>query len=219
MGASDPAPPGRPVAPPESSRAARSDVEIAARSGAGPSPRVQAVEPAQLGDHRGQGLAVDELHGVVVHAALAADGVDRDDVRVVQAGGGLGLDLEPLELPGVERRGERQDLQRHAAAERDLLGLVDDPHAAAADLAEDAEVAQDAQLVEGSGAPGRPGGRPVRWRSPSSAIISSAGSSRRSSLGVLGVAGQVPVQVHRVAGLEPVGELVDQVLQDRVEPS
>ena len=94
------------------------------------------VEPPQLADHLGQGLALDELHGVVVHAALAADGVDRHDVGVVQAGRGLGLELEPLQLPGVQRRGERQHLQRHPAAERDLLGLVDDAHAAAADLAE-----------------------------------------------------------------------------------
>ena len=35
-----------------------------------------------------------------------------------------------------------QDLQRHVAAERLLDRLVDDPHAAAADLAEDPEIAQ-----------------------------------------------------------------------------
>ena len=37
---------------------------------------------------------------------------------------------------------QRQDLQRHVAAERLLLRLVDDPHPAAADLAEDAVLAQ-----------------------------------------------------------------------------
>ena len=101
----------------------------------------------------GQAAALDELHGVEGHAPLAADRVDRHDVRVVQAGGGLGLELEPLQLPGVERRGERQDLQRHPAAQRELLGLVDDAHAAPADLAEDPEVAQ-----EPSPRPGRPSG-------------------------------------------------------------
>ena len=35
-----------------------------------------------------------------------------------------------------------QDLERHPAAQADLLGLVDDPHAAPADLAEDPVVAQ-----------------------------------------------------------------------------
>ena len=94
--------------------------------------------------HLGQALALDELHRVVVDAALAADGVDRDDVRVVERGGGAGFVLEAGELLLVEHRGERQHLQRDAAAERDLLGLVDDAHAAAAQLAEDAEVAEDA---------------------------------------------------------------------------
>ena len=49
---------------------------------------------------------------------------------------------EPLEMAGVEQGVRRQDLERDVAAERLLLGLVDDPHAAAADLAEDAEVAE-----------------------------------------------------------------------------
>ena len=84
----------------------------------------------------GQGPALDELHGVEVDAALAADGEDRDDVRVVQLRRGLGLVLEPLQLARVERGREGQHLQGHAAAQRDLLGLVDDAHAAAADLAD-----------------------------------------------------------------------------------
>ena len=73
--------------------------------------RLQALEPAQLADQGGQGLALDELHRVVMHAPLAADREDRHDVGVVQLRRGLGLDLEPLQLPGVERRGERQHLQ------------------------------------------------------------------------------------------------------------
>src|SRR5208283_2246252 len=78
-------------------------------------------------DHRRERLAVDELHGVVVHAALAAHGVDRDDVRVVELGGGQGLGLEPAELDRVHRRREGKDLERHTAVERDLLGLVNYP--------------------------------------------------------------------------------------------
>ena len=115
---------------------------MSARFAGGWLGRVQALEPAQLGDDLGQAAALDELHGVERHAPLAADGVDRHDVGVVQAGGGLGLELEPLQLLGVQRRGQRQDLQRHPAVERELLGLVDDAHAAPADLAEDAEIAQ-----------------------------------------------------------------------------
>jgi hypothetical protein len=101
---------------------------------------------ALAGDDFGQAAAVDELHGVVVDGALAADGVDVDDVRVVQRGGRPGLVVEALQLPRVQRSGEGQHLEGHAAAQRELFGLVDHAHAAAADLPDDAEVAE---LAEG----------------------------------------------------------------------
>ncbi len=90
----------------------------------------------------GQRLAFDILHRVKVDAALAADREDRHDIRVVQLGGGLGLDLKPAQLLGIERGREGEHLERHLAVERDLLGLEDDAHAAAANHAQDAEVAQ-----------------------------------------------------------------------------
>ena len=90
----------------------------------------------------GEGLAVDELHGVVVDAALAADGVDRHDVLVGQVSCGLSLILEPLKLLGVEHGREREHLQRHPAPERNLLGLVHHTHSTTANLANDAIVAQ-----------------------------------------------------------------------------
>ncbi len=46
---------------------------------------------------------------------------------------------------GVEERLPGQHLYGHVPAERLLKGLVDDAHAAAADLAEDAEIAQPFQ--------------------------------------------------------------------------
>src|SRR5262249_22315375 len=64
------------------------------------------------------------------------------DVGVMEAGGGLRLELEALQLPGVECGTKRQDLQRHAAAKGNLLGLIHDAHAAPADLAKDAEIAE-----------------------------------------------------------------------------
>ena len=87
-------------------------------------------------------LAIDELHGVEMDAAFAADGEDGHDVAVVQAGRRPRLVLEALQPPRVHRRGERQHLQRHAPAQRQLLRLVDHAHAAPADLADDAEVAE-----------------------------------------------------------------------------
>ena len=72
---------------------------------------------AQVLDDRGQCLPLDVLHGVVVDAALAADAEDGHDVRVVQARGGLCFVLESLQLPGIERGGKRQHLERDAATE------------------------------------------------------------------------------------------------------
>src|SRR5262249_48879228 len=89
---------------------------------------------------------VDKLHRVKVHAAFAARGEDRHNVGVMQACRGLRFVLEPLKLPAIQRRGERQYLERDAAAERNLLRFVDDSHAAAADLAEKLEVAEVAEL-------------------------------------------------------------------------
>ncbi len=97
---------------------------------------------AHVADHVGERLPFDELHGVEVHAALGADGVNRHNVRVMQLGGGLGLIAEALQVFGVERGGERQHLERDAPSQRELHGLVDDAHAAAADFAHDLEVAQ-----------------------------------------------------------------------------
>ena len=114
------------------------------------------VALTELVEDRRQAAALDKLHGVVVNALVAADAEDRHDVRVVQLRGGLGLDLEPLPLLGVDRRGERQHLQGNAPAQRDLLGLVDDAHAPPADLAEDAVFAQLGARRDGVG---RIGGR------------------------------------------------------------
>jgi hypothetical protein len=69
---------------------------------------------------------------------------------VVQPGRGPGLALEAEPLPGVERAA-RQDLEGHAPAEGNLFRLVDDAHAAAADLAQDAVIAQPLQRRRGLG--------------------------------------------------------------------
>ena len=93
-------------------------------------------------DDLSEGPAVDELHGVVVHAAITADREDRHDVGVVQLSGGVGLGAEPLELAAIEGRREREHLQGDPAPERDLPRLVDDTHASAADLANQLVIAQ-----------------------------------------------------------------------------
>ena len=57
----------------------------------------------QIADHGGQAFAFNELHGVVVHAALAAHRVDRHNVLVIQVGGRLRFVLETLQLLGIQR--------------------------------------------------------------------------------------------------------------------
>ena len=59
-----------------------------------------------------------------------------------ECGRGPGFVLEPHQLLLVEHGREREHFQGHAAAERNLFGLVHDAHAAATELAEDAEIAQ-----------------------------------------------------------------------------
>ena len=56
----------------------------------------------QLVEYFIQGQALDELHDVIRHAVLLADAEDRDDVGVVQLGGGLRLALEPPLGVGVQ---------------------------------------------------------------------------------------------------------------------
>ena len=60
---------------------------------------------------------------------------------MVQSGRRPSLAAEPLLDSPVAGHVARQELQRHAAAQRDLLGLVDDAHAPPADLAEDPVIA------------------------------------------------------------------------------
>lgn len=59
--------------------------------------------------------------------------------------GGLGFILKTLELFRIQRRGEGKHFQSHAPAQRNLLGCIDDAHAAAAYLAQDDKIAQGAQ--------------------------------------------------------------------------
>ena len=134
-------------------------------------------------------------------APLAADGEDRHDIGVVQPGDGLGLALEPLHRLLVGHDAEPQDLQGHAAAERGLLGLVDDAHAAAAELADDPELAQGGRRP-------RPRGPVARWTNsmPARQASSCAASS--------GWAASSCVAIRGLAGLE-VGQVAVQDADDR----
>ena len=68
--------------------------------------------------------------------------MDWHDVRVVQTCSGLGFVAEALQVPRIHGGGEWQHFQSDVAVERNLFGFVDDAHAAAADFADNAEVAE-----------------------------------------------------------------------------
>ena len=63
-----------------------------------PRPAGIPAQPGDLAEHDVQALALDVLHGVVVDPLVLAHDEDRDDVGVVQEGGGLGLAPEPDQL-------------------------------------------------------------------------------------------------------------------------
>ena len=104
-------------------------------------------EPAELADQVGQASPLDKLHCVIRDVGDDSHGVDRHDVRMLEQTGDLGLKLESLNRSWIGRRGERQDLECHAPGDRDLTGLVNDAHATTADLADDAEITENALAV------------------------------------------------------------------------
>src|SRR5581483_5084783 len=106
-----------------------------ARDGGDDLDRLLRREAAFL-EQLGERLPVEVVHDDEVAPALVADLVDLDDVRVVERGGELGLLLEASEELRVRRGARREDLDRVALAGRaPLLGLEEDAHAAAGDLA------------------------------------------------------------------------------------
>ena len=100
----------------------------------------------------------------------------------------FGLALKPLHRLVVGDGAEAEDLERNAAAQRRLLGLVDHSHAAAAQLAQDAELAQACR---------RPGGRSRR-----SMDELDAGQARLELGGQRGMGGQQLAPIRRLPSLE-----------------
>ena len=100
------------------------------------------LEPPVAGE---QGVQVGALH--VAHrdeedAVRLSRLVDRDDIRMLEPGGGTPLLLEPLPEARVGRELGREHLDRDLAPVAKLLGEVDDPHAAAAEQRLDPEAGE-----------------------------------------------------------------------------
>jgi hypothetical protein len=77
-----------------------------------------------------------------VHAAIATCRIDWHNIGVIQSGSRADFILEPTQRLRVEHRREGQHFQRHASAHGQLLGLIHDAHATAADLAENSKIPQ-----------------------------------------------------------------------------
>jgi hypothetical protein len=61
------------------------------------------------------------------------DGVEGDDVRVIQGRDGAGFSLEAREAIGIASHFRRKDFERYGAAELGVHGAIDFAHAAGAD--------------------------------------------------------------------------------------
>ena len=140
----------------------------------------------------GQRAALHQLHGEEGRGAGVADGVDRHDVGVAQAAGGLGLALEAGQALLVVAH-----VEGHHA------------HAAPADLALDLEVAQPAGRVTGgpSAAPRAAGRRLDQVEQLEEA---------REGVGVGRVVLQHAAAVDAFAGVQAVEDGVLDLLQGRV---
>ncbi len=91
---------------------------------------------------RGERLADDQLHREKVLAVVRAAGlVEGRDVRVREAGQRLDLPAEHSQVLIVDEVPAAHDLEGHLTERVLLLGLVDDPHPALAELSEDAKAA------------------------------------------------------------------------------
>ena len=83
-------------------------------------------------------FALQAFHDDERLALLLIDRVNRADVRVIERGRRARFATETFERGRVERPPLGEELESDEAAEAGVLGLVDDPHAAAAELLDNA---------------------------------------------------------------------------------
>ena len=82
-------------------------------------------------------LALEQLHGDERLAVLFADLVNRADVRMIERRRRPRLEPEALGRLRAALQIAWQELQRDVPAKRQILGLIDDAHAARTDAAQD----------------------------------------------------------------------------------
>ena len=161
----------------------------------------------ERGELLGEVAPVDELHAEVALAVVLADLVDRDDAGVVEQRDGLGLVLEPAQLGVVGQHAGLDHLEGDGPVEADLAGLVDDAHAAAAQLFLDLVVAEvaDGGAARQVGVAPRPsavrvGSPGLRVRLPVASVRAEACAGTRPSVSASGRLEVAPGVLGRVAG-------------------
>ena len=87
-----------------------------------------------------QRQAFQKLHGDEGLAVLFADVVDRADVGMIQRGRGLRFALKARQRLRIRATSSGRNFSATKRCRRDVLGLVDHTHAAAAQLLDDAVV-------------------------------------------------------------------------------
>ena len=85
-------------------------------------------------------LALEALHGDEGPTFLLSNFVDRAHAGMIQRRGSAGLAAETFQKLMILGKLLRQELERHAAAELRVFGLINYPHAARTELFQDAVV-------------------------------------------------------------------------------
>ena len=103
---------------------------------------ILAVQPPHLFEDGVERKPTDELHHIKVNPLVLTNTEDRHDIVVVQPRSGLGFAMEADERHRVQKPMTSKHLERDAAAQRLLNGLIHDSHAAAPDFSQEMEFAE-----------------------------------------------------------------------------
>jgi hypothetical protein len=88
---------------------------------------------------------MDQLHGMVVDTAVTADRKNRNNMRMIEQGRDVGLDLKSCQRPAVENSLISEDFESQATTGGEFLSLVHDAHATPPNLSDQSELAKNAR--------------------------------------------------------------------------
>jgi hypothetical protein len=140
-------------------------------------------------------------------AQSRAHAVDLDDVGVREARDGQGLAAEALHVALIQREPRAQHLDRHRTGQIQLCGQVHHGHAAAAQLALQAQAVEDGPRPDGNGSEGPPPA--THFDQPQAARQLPSGPFRHLGEKGLGVRTQALGQAFRVLGHQGIETVVE----------